>query len=149
MSRPEIIPVTQEIVEITTNLQRACNHALVAVTNQLKNGMSEYKIAHDLYGSLEQQGIKEFWYSIPIMVLIGNDRFCKMADENYETKEPSEDVRLDTGQPIFIDIHPRDKASKRWGNFARTIIVDPIDEEQIKFLALMHQIELDGINNLH
>ncbi|CAN5166737.1 hypothetical protein BH09PAT1_BH09PAT1_4380 [soil metagenome] len=142
MSYKEESPVTPETVAVTENLQRQSIEAYLTIAHELKTGMSESDIAKNLVGELAHRGINDFWYNIPILVLIGSDRFQQMADPDYAVKSPSEDVRLKPGDPFFIDVHPRDK-STRWGNFASTGIYQPGDEQldELLFLQRMQGIQ--------
>lgn len=148
MSIKELAPVSQEAVEATDWMQLRCLDAYLTVAASLKTGMTEAQIAEAIRSELEILGVRDFWYNIPIIVLIGSNRFIQMADSDYAVKSPSDSVRLEENQPFFIDMHPR-HGSSRWGDLAATGIFRPHDDEQaVKFLEQMQLIQREGINNL-
>lgn len=147
----ELEPVSQEAVEITDNLQKVCDTAFRTVLGELQIGMSEHDVYRALETELAKLGVTDFWYDIPIMVLSGVVRFNDMTSSDYKAKRPSEEVYIREGDPVFVDIHPREKTDEgngRWGNYARTFIVNPTNQAQLSFARLMRRIELDGIHNL-
>ncbi len=145
----EIYAVTEEEVDITTYMQQQCVDSYLTVASSLKSGMSERAIEKAMKAELALGGLKEFWYNIPVMVLVGEDRFRMMAADDYDIKEPQEEIVLQPGMPFFIDMHPRHAQTGRWGNFAATGIFNPQDsEEAIKLLQEMQEIQLNGISSL-
>jgi hypothetical protein len=124
MSNHELSPVTPEMVEVTADMQKKCVEAYLTVASELRPGISEVQIAKGMMGELEKRGISDFWYDNPVLVLVGEQRFCEMANPSYEDKAPKHSSRLRSGDPFFIDMHPRHE-SGRWGNFAATGILSP------------------------
>lgn len=149
MTNKENQPISQEEVEITEHLQQQTIEAYLTVAHDLRTGMSEADIAKDLAGELDFRGINDFWYNIPILVLIGPNRFQQMSDPDYDVKTPSEDIQLRPGDPFFIDVHPRDK-STRWGNFASTGIFQPTDDQidQVSFMKRMQEMQGKVVRSL-
>ncbi len=136
----ELQPVSQEAVEITDHMQTMCEAALYELIHEMRLGMSEREIERVLRDKLQARGFTDYWYNIPILVLAGQKRFFDMANDDYESKAPSTEVRINEGDPLFVDIHPRDE-SGRWGNFARTLIVNPHDHDHVEFVRQMRAIE--------
>jgi hypothetical protein len=89
----------------------------------------------------------DYWYDIPILALVGVERFMDSALADYAVKSPSEQVRLQANTPFFIDIHPR-HVSGRWGNFAASGVYQPADGEQVALLEHMQRIQREGIQRL-
>lgn len=139
--------ITPEIVALTDEMQRQCAHAYVTVASGLRAGMSETEIARALRNELRAAGVTDFWYDIPIVVLVGIPRFMQMILADYGVKSPSEQVALQANTPFFVDIHPR-HASGRWGNFAASGIYRPAGGEQVAFLEQMQRIHREGIRQL-
>jgi len=140
-------PASQEVVEITDWMQAQCAQAYLTAASSLRPGISETAIAEAIRAQLAQSGIQDFWYDVPIHVLIGIDRFVQLAASDYAVKSPSEHVTLREHMPFFIDIHPRHE-SGRWGNFAATGLFRPQDDEAVGFLELMQSIQREGIRRL-
>jgi hypothetical protein len=139
--------LSPEIVELTDHMQRSCVQAYLTVASSLRVGMSETVIAHAVNGELQSQGITDFWYDIPIVVLVGVERFMQSVLADYAVKSPSEQVTLQADTPFFIDIHPR-YANGRWGNFAASGIFQPHGDEQVKQLELMQSLHHQGVHQL-
>jgi Metallopeptidase family M24 len=138
-----------EAIEVTEWMQKQCIHAYLAITSELKNGYSEKRIEQAIRDVLRENGLDDFWYDIPVMVLIGVERFFHMANSEYHVKIPSDDINLIPGDYIFIDMHPR-HPSGRWGNFAATGIYRPGDDaEAINFLQQMQKIQTDVVGSLN
>lgn len=139
--------LSPESVEITDEMQRRCVQAYLAVATSLRVGMSEAAIAHVLHRQLQAHGIADYWYDIPIVVLVGVRRFMDSVLVDYAAKSPSQQVTLQANTPFFIDIHPR-HASGRWGNFAASGVFQPEDREQVVLLDQMQRIQHQGIQRL-
>jgi hypothetical protein len=92
--------------------------------------------------------VRDFWYDIPIVVLIGTTRFAQLAAPEYGAKSPSQHVLLQAGMSFFVDIHPRHE-SGCWGNFAATGVYRPVDRESVAFLKQMQGIQEAGIHQLN
>ena len=117
--------------------------------SRLKSGMSENDIAEIILKQYKRAGIENFWYDIPIMVLIGEKRFLDMNGD-YEKKTPSDKYLLNTGDTINFDFTPIEKDGLR-GTFSATYIFRPktdYDFEKIEFLKLMRKIQRDGIKQI-
>lgn len=148
MTPKEFSPVSQEAVEATAWMQKQCIKAYLTVASSLKAGMTEVNIVKAIRAELKISGVKDYWYNIPIMVLIGVDRFKQMAVDDYEKKSPSDTVALQESLPFFVDIHPRHD-SGRWGDLAATGVFRPRDDEKaVEFLKSMQQIQQAGIARL-
>jgi hypothetical protein len=139
--------VTAQMVEITDDMQRRCVQAYLTVATSLRAGMSEAAIARALHNELQAHGITDYWYDIPILVLVGVERFMDSVLADYAAKSPSQGITLQAHTPLFIDIHPR-HASGRWGNFAASGVFQPDDGEQVALLEQMQRIEREGIQHL-
>jgi hypothetical protein len=139
--------LSAESIEITDHMQRRCVQAYLTVTASLRAGMSEAYIADAIRGELQTQGITGYWYDIPIVVLVGVQRFMDSTLVDYARKSPSKQVTLQPNTPFFIDIHPR-HPSGRWGNFAASGVYQPEDSEQVALLEQMQRIHHDGIRQL-
>jgi len=142
--------VTKKDIETTTQLQKICVDVYIKVSSKLKAGMSEFDIASLVEKELLKKGIHEYCYKIPILVLIGVERFKDVANSNYSIKSPSPEIVLNDGDVIYIDMHPMDSLSKRWGDWNTMAVFHPQenDEEQIAFLGLMRRILHDGIRSI-
>ena len=106
--------------------------------------MSEADLEAGIRSELAQLGVVDYWYDVPIMVLAGSGRFLDMTNDDYESKSPSTDVQVHTGDPVFVDIHPRSE-NGRWGNYARTFVVNPTQNDQLLMLGRMRDIQMSGI----
>lgn len=150
MKKGEILPtVSEEEIEITDRLQAKCIKAFFHVLNQLKTGVTEEQIAKIARSELEKLGITDYWYDVPILVLIGSKRFIDMSKPNYQTKKPSSEIALQPDDTLFVDIHPRDSTSGRWGNFARTVVYNPQSSEKLKKVQQMSRIHRDSIASIN
>jgi len=135
---------SKETIEAVAQMQQQCIEAYLTVTASLRAGISEAEIANTIIEELRGRGVSRFWYDIPVVVLIGPVRFMQMVEPDYAIKNPSAEVHLQEGLPLFIDIHPQ-HASGQWGNFAATSLFEPQDQESVSFLKLMQQIQGEGI----
>ncbi|HEY7417756.1 MAG TPA: M24 family metallopeptidase [Ktedonobacteraceae bacterium] len=134
-------------VATTIGLQRRCVAAYLSVASALQVGMSEKDIASALQHQMNDMGISDYWYDVPIITLIGRERFQSIAQQGYTVKAPQADIRLCEGQVFFVDLHPR-HASGRWGNFAATGWFGAPDSNQVSFLRLMQTVQEEGIRSL-
>lgn len=145
----EFFPVPlEEAVGIVQEMQRNCLEAYLTVALSLRAGMTEEKVARQIKGELTSRGIEDYWYNIPVMVLIGAERFKEMTADDYAIKEPSDQKVLQEGMPFFIDMHPRDSASGQWGNFAATGVYRERDRRVGDFLLEMQNIQGEIVGNL-
>lgn len=137
--------------EIVRELQETCFEVFETVIPLLKMGMSEFDLAEIIRRELRKRGIIDFWYDVPIFVLFGQRRFLDIASENYPTKSPHKDTYLKSGEPIYIDIHPQDHATKIWGDWNSMLVFHPrkgIDDEQVAFLEEIREIQREGFSHL-
>jgi Xaa-Pro aminopeptidase len=139
--------LTPEIVALTDTMQRQCVQAYLAVTANLRAGMSEAEIARAVQAELQAAGIADFWYDIPIVVFVGVERFMQSVLADYAVKSPSEHITLQANTPFFVDIHPRHQTG-RWGNFAACGIYQPAGGEQVELLERMQHTHHEGIARL-
>jgi len=68
-------PTPQEIISATAAMQQKCTDAYLSVTRSLWPGMSELEIAQAMTETLHAEGVTQFWYDIPVVVLSGPERF--------------------------------------------------------------------------
>lgn len=141
---------SKEDVAITARLQKLCFDSYVQISSKLKSGMNELDIADKLMKVLSEKGIDEYWYDIPIFVLIGPARFKDMGNSDYVVKSPSPQVLLKEGSIIYIDMHPMDTDSGRWGDWNTMAVFHPSekDREQVDFLKLVRDMLHDGIRKI-
>lgn len=136
-------------VSIVSNLQQISLNVFKSVITSLQGGMSEVDIAKLLKSEFKIRGIEEFWYDIPQNVLIGVERFREGTTiTDYEIKRPSQEIFLEDGLPVFIDLSPVDPQTKQWGDWSSTAIFHPrqdLDNEQLAFLEEMRQIHRQGL----
>jgi hypothetical protein len=136
-------------METLGRLQTTCADVFAAVTSNLQVGMSETDIAHQLDQEFKYQGIADHWYDVPFNVLIGTDRFVEgLTTSDYAIKNPSSQVRLGEGSPVYVDLSPIDPATRQWGDWSSTAVFQPrkgVDDEQIAFLQEMRDIHRQGI----
>lgn len=141
----------QEKIKIISNLQKISIDIFNAILSLLKIGMSEIDISSLIKIEFEKRGIAEYWYNVPIGVWIGIERFkvCNTTTD-YNLKNPSKDSKLFTGAPVLIDLSPMDSETKLWGDWSSTFVFQPrkIDDEQVKFLKTMRQIQRKGIERI-
>ena len=144
---PSPAPVSADEVEITRILQEQSINAYRGVTASLRPDLSEKGIAQAIIAELKAAGITEFWYDIPVLVLIGERRIRQLAESGYTQKKPREEIVLRENTLFFIDIHPR-HSSGRWGNFAATGVYEPADDQVIAFLKGLQHIQEECIKGL-
>lgn len=141
-----------EKVKIVTHLQKVSKEVFEAVSNSLEVGMSEVDIAELAKVDFEKRGITEFWYDVPLNVLVGIERFrIGTTTADYSIKAPAKDVFLDVGSTVFIDLSPMDPDTKTWGDFASMIVFRPrggTDEKQLEFLSEVRNIQLSGVSKI-
>jgi hypothetical protein len=142
---PIVTGTTEEEIKITRHLQRQCLGSYLEVVSNLATGLSEAEIAQGLRDNLEQRGVKDYWYTVPIIILIGPDRFMTLGGKSYEDKSPKEDVYLKEGDPVFVDIQPRDERTGIWGDFSATVIYKPSSSDQVNFLQEMLDLRNEAI----
>jgi len=127
---------------------RHCKATYLDVAGTLRSGLSEADIHDRLIEALQQGGVTDYWYDIPVLVLIGATRFIRMADRGYDAKRPRRDVFLQNGDPFFIDIHPR-HGEGFWGNFAATGLFHPASDDEAAFALSIQRIQHSGITHFH
>lgn len=134
-------------VEVVDKLQKICAEIYIHVVASLKTGMSEKDIAEMVRREFSKRGINEYWYDVPIMILIGEDRFLDMAKPDYALKSPSEHSLLREGNSIFIDMHPMD-SNGFWGDYSAMSVFKPEaeDQDKVAFLREVFSIQRQGIN---
>ena len=142
----------KEKAKVVRNLQKKSIEVFNTVTGCLKIGMSEAEIADLVRIEFKKREITEFWYSIPINVLIGTERFqIGITTSDYSIKAPAKDIYLQEGLTVFIDLHPMDPKTKLWGDWASMIVFHPrdgIDNEQVSFLDEMRQIHKNSTSQI-
>lgn len=141
---------TRKYITTVEKLQSICVESYLHTIAKLLDGMSEKDIENILMKYLKSKGITNSWYDIGIMVLVGEERFLDMTEKDYSGKSPSLDVRLNSGDPIFIDLHPMDNDGI-WGDFSSMSIFKPSekDRRKVTFLEQIYDIHISGINNLN
>lgn len=138
-----------ENIKKVSKLQLCSYYIYSNTIRRVKEGMSEIDIAKIISEQFKERGIKQFWYDIPIMVLIGEDRFLDMTGD-YKNKSPSVNHLLKIGDTIHIDLTPKDKEGF-WGDFSATCVFHPktdYDFEKVEFLRLVRKIQRDGIKRI-
>lgn len=136
-------------IKTVSQLQQASANVFKNVVFSLKVGMSELEIAELLKLEFKNRNISEFWYDVPIIVLIGTQRFITGANSDYATKSPSKEYLLKEGDILYIDMHPQDSKTGLWGDWNSMVIFHPrkgIDDEQVNFLVEMRKIHREGIS---
>lgn len=140
-----------ERVKVVSELQKQSVNVFKEVSQSLRVGMSEQDIAALIKAKYEKRGIIDFWYDVPIIVLIGVERFLDAANADYTTKSPSASHVLNEGDMLYVDLHPRDSKTGLWGDWDTMAIFQPrkgIDDEQVAFLEEIREIHRDGIAKL-
>lgn len=139
-------------IKVIENLQKFSKKSYSAVLLQLKIGMSEVEIEELFKAEFRKRGITEYWYSVPINVLIGVERFkIGTTTTDYAIKNPSKNSFLKKGDPVYIDLSPMDSVSKLWGDWSSTFVFDPrvgVDDEQLAFLEKMRTIQRQLISTI-
>lgn len=152
MTNSHELPQLETTIRIVENLQRQCVETYNHVLSRLRVGMSEVDIAELMRLEFERRGITEFWYNVPLCVLIGAARFkIGTTTADYAIKSPSKDVFLEQGSPVFFDVSPMDTKTKQWGDWSGTVVFHPrpiVDDEQIAFLKEVRQIHREGIQEI-
>lgn len=135
----------KEKVKIVSELQRKSIDVFNSVVSNLEVGLSEVDIAELVKKEFAKNGVKECWYNVPFMVLIGIERFqIGTTTSDYSLKEPSNNTYLKEGEPVHMDFSPMDLETKIWGDWSSTIVFHPrniTDNEQIVFLDEMRKIQ--------
>lgn len=142
---------TTETIKVMSKLQKTSVEVFKAVAPSLKTGISELDIAQMMKDEFAKKRIYDFWYDVPIIVLIGTERFINGVNANYVTKSPSREYLLKEGDVVYIDTHPQDNQTKLWGDWNTMIVFHPrkgIDDEQVAFLKEMQEIHREGIAQL-
>lgn len=142
---------TTEIIKVVSELQEKSADVFKAITPSLRVGMSELDIAGLIKLEFKKRDIVDFWYDVPIIVLIGTKRFINGANADYATKSPSVNAVLKDGSIIYVDVHPRDNKTKLWGDWNTMAVFHPragVDDEQVAFLEQMREIHRKGIAQL-
>lgn len=135
------LPITDEVLGITKDLQIKCLDTYLETMGELEAGQNEAQIAKRIREKLDKRGIVDFWYNVPIFVLFGVERFMTTGEKSYDIKNPKRNRILEGGDPVFIDMHVRDIESGVWGDFSATVIYKPIFQEQVDFLAEVQNIQ--------
>lgn len=134
-----------ERIKVVSKLQKTSADVFKAIPPSLRIGMTELEIAKLAKQEFDKRGIKEFWYNVAFVVLIGVERFqIGTTTLDYAIKSPSKDVYLEDGMPVHMDFSPMDPKTKIWGDWASTIVFHPrdgIDNEQVAFLDEMRNIQ--------
>lgn len=133
-------------IEKIKKLQVLSYKIYLNVIRRIIKGMSEVEIASIILNEFKNNGIDNFWYDIPIMVLIGENRFLDMTGD-YNLKSPKLNHLLKVGDTINVDFTPMDKESF-WGDFSATCVYHPkteYDFKKVEFLKLIRKIQRDGI----
>src|SRR3989344_6311705 len=97
-----------ERIKIVSELQNKTADIFKVVTRSLQVGMSEADITKLIRAEYEKRGVVDFWYDVPIIVLVGTERFLNAANADYATKSPSANSLLNDGDTIYVDVHPTD-----------------------------------------
>lgn len=139
---------TSDTLDVVANLQNTSAEVFKTITKGFEVGDSEAKIAASIRLEFKKRGIVDFWYDVPIIVLMGTGRFINGANADYATKSPSVDAVLKDGSIIYVDVHPQDNQTKLWGDWNTMAVFHPkvgIDDEQVAFLEEMREIHRRGI----
>lgn len=137
--------------EIVGRLQTACAAVFELVVSNLQIGMSETHIADMVRTNLNKHGISDYWYDVPIFVLIGADRFQTMDSTDYDLKSPTANSLLRAGSPLYIDMHPVDTDTKLWGDWNSMVVFQPRpgnDDEELSFLHWMRELQRSVIRKI-
>ncbi len=114
--------------------------------------MSELDIADALRVHMAKQKIKEHWYNVPFVVLIGPERFrIGTTTTDYSIKAPNPTVLLKEGSAIHVDFAPMDPVTKTWGDWSTTCVFrpkSPAEKEQLAFLEMMRTLQRKGISQI-
>lgn len=140
-----------ERIQIVSNLQQTASNVFKGVAPFLKVRMNELEIAELIKEEFKKCGIIDFWYNVPIIVLIGTERFMTGANSDYAAKNPSKNCLLKKGDVIYIDMHPQDSETGLWGDWNTMVVFQPrkgTDDEQVTFLEEMREIHREGISKL-
>jgi len=142
---------TVEDIKVISKLQNISKEVFRTVTSHLESDISEVDIAGQIRIEFKKRNVLKFWYTVPIIVLIGTERFINGANANYDTKKPDGHITLQDGSIIYIDLHPTDTKTELWGDWNSMIVYHPRDEkdsEQVSFLEEMRQIHREGISKI-
>ena len=66
-------PTVQDI-RVISDMQNISKEVFRKVTSDLKSGMSEADIASQIEIEFNKRNVFKFWYTVPIIILIGTDR---------------------------------------------------------------------------
>jgi len=142
---------SSEAAAIVDRLQRTSHDVFAKVVPTLQAGMTEVEIAVLLKNEFARRGYIEFWYDVPIFVMIGAERLLiDIITNDYGRKAPSE-KKLRNGDVIYIDLHPVDSQTKQWGDWNSMAVFHPrpgIDDEQVAFLDEVRTIHRSVIDTL-
>ncbi|MDO8573736.1 MAG: M24 family metallopeptidase [Candidatus Daviesbacteria bacterium] len=142
---------TSNALDVVANLQNTSAEVFKTISKSFEVGYSEAEIAALIKLEFRKRGIVDFWYDVPIIVLIGTERFISGANADYATKSPSVDAVLKDGSIIYVDVHPQDNQTKIWGDWNTMAVFHPrvgIDDEQVAFLEEIREIHRKGIAQL-
>ncbi len=137
--------------EIVSDLQELSFNSCLEIVPKIKRGQSEIEIADLIKSALFKRGIEQYWYDIPIIVLVGKERFLSSVNDHNDKKSPSPNIFLKDRDTVYIDIHPQDTKTEIWGDWNTMFVFQPNnkkDKNQIDFLNLVRQILFDGIQSL-
>ena len=139
---------TTETIKVISKLQKTSVEVFKVIARSLKIGINEQDIAELIRLEFKKRNIVDFWYDVPIIVLVGTKRFINGANSDYATKSPSRASTLKEGDTIYIDLHPQDSKTRLWGDWNMMVVFHPrkgIDDEQVAFLKEMQEIHREGI----
>ncbi len=137
--------------EIVSDLQKLSFSSSLEAIPKMKVGQSEIEIADLIKSALFKRGIEKYWYDIPIIVLVGKERFLSSVNAHNDKKSPSPNIFLKERDTVYIDIHPQDPKTGIWGDWNTMFVFQPNNKKnnnQIDFLNLIRQILFDGIQSL-
>lgn len=144
--------ISTETIAIVTRLQKTSAEVFKATEASLVSGMTEVDIADLIRQEYKKRGVSQYWYDVPINVLIGAERFkVGITTSDYVVKSPSKDVHIVDGSPVFIDLSPVDSETGWWGDWAATLVFHPrrgIDDEQVSFIREMRHIHRQGFADI-
>lgn len=141
--------MTSGDIKRVKKLQLLSYNIYLSTIRHLKVNMSEVDIATFISEQYKKKGVESYWYDVPMMVLISEERFLEMT-KDYNTKSPLTTYRLKSGNTIHIDLTPKDKEGF-WGDFSATCVFHPktdYDFEKVEFLRLVRKIQRDGIKRI-
>lgn len=142
--------ITPKVIETITSLQKICVDVYLLVIHRICNGMSEMEIEGLVREEFRKRGIEDYWYDVPIFVLIGPERFKTISSKDYSLKTPNPSSILHNGDVVYFDFHPQDSKTGIWGDWNTMVVFQPgeDDKEQVEFLGEMQILLRSGIKQL-